>query len=271
MFEVVYILLAVLGSGMAGWIDLKTTDIPDWITVSMILLGLGLHGVESLVVGSVDPFIASLIAVILFGMFGGIMYFSGMWGGGDGLLLAGVGALVPVYSGYISWLPFPIAYLFNVLIIGLVYSLIYMGIIAMRNPRVKKLFFDQFQQDYVSIGGIVLAIIFLGYSSSIKLNNFLTGTGLLILLTPVIYLFSKIMEQNFYKRISTKDLREGDMIGENISRLGIGKLEIRGLTKQEVTKIRKFKKNVIVRDGIRYGLVFLLALLFTILFGFPMF
>jgi len=269
MFELVYIVLALVGSGACGWNDLKTTDIPDSITVGMVLAGLGLHGLESFLAGTVDPFLSSLFTVIFFGVFGVVMYYMGMWGGGDGLLLAGIGALVPVYSGYTSWLPFSVAYLFNVLLIGLVYSLAYMIIFGVRNRNVRKMFFKRMENDYVSIGSLVVAVIFLGYAVSVSLNIFLIGAGLFLLLLPVIYSLSKIVEKNFYRRIDSKELKEGDMIGEDIPRLRIKKLEIKGLTKKEVKQIQRLKKTILIRTGIRYGPVFLLALVFTLLFGFP--
>jgi hypothetical protein len=271
MLESIYLIVAILGSGLAGIIDLKTTDIPDWISFGMIGLGLMLHGVESILLGSVDPLVSSIIAVLFFGLFGVIMYFTGMWGGGDGALLVGIGALLPVYSGYVGWLPFTVTYLINVLIIGAFYSLAYMVILGFRCEKIRTVFCKKIYKEYIAIGGTVMAVIFLGYSISIKLNFLLTAVGMLVLLLPLIYSFTLLVEKNFYRQISSRELREGDMIGEDIPRLKIFKLEIRGLTKEQIKKIQKIKNNVIIREGIRYGPVFLLALLFTLIFGLPSF
>ena len=69
-------------------------------------------------------------------------------------------------------------------------------------------------------------------------------------------------------KISSKKLQEGDMIAQDIPKLKILKRQIRGLTKDEIKKIRRIKKYILIRDGIRYGPVFFLALLATILYGF---
>jgi Flp pilus assembly protein protease CpaA len=269
MFELLYILLAVIGAGAAGWNDLKTTDIPDWITGGMIVVGLTLHGVESVLLGTADPLFYSFIVGAAFAIIGIIMYYSGMWGGGDGLLLTGIGVLLPDFSGYIGWMPFSLAYFINVLTIGAVYSIVYMFYVALKNNDLRKKFLDGLKKNYLGLGGIILGVIFLGYSFSIGLNWFLIFGGILFFGMPIIYPLSKIVEGGFYREIDTKNLEEGDMVGENIPELEIGKLKIRGITKEEVKKIRELRKSIFIRDGIRYGPVFLLALLFTLLMGFP--
>jgi Flp pilus assembly protein protease CpaA len=269
MFELVYILLAVVGAAAAGWNDLKTTDIPDWITGGMIFLGLTLHGVESFFAGSTDPLFYSFIIGVAFAIIGIIMYYSGMWGGGDGLLLTGIGTLLPNFSGYVGWMPFSLAYFINVLTIGAVYSILYMFYVALSQSKLREKFLEGMKKNYFGIGGIIFGIIFLGYSFSTGLNWFFVFGGILFFGMPIIYPLSKIVEEGFYRKIDTNDLEEGDMIGENVSELGISKLKIRGITKEEVKKIRELRKNILIRDGIRYGPVFLLALLFSIFVGFP--
>ena len=83
----------------------------------------------------------------------------------------------------------------------------------------------------------------------------------------VFYKYSKIIEQGFYKKIPVKELRVDDMLGQNIPKLKLYKKYIKGLTKTQVRKIKKTRNYVIIREGIRYGMVFPLALLFTLLFG----
>jgi len=76
-----------------------------------------------------------------------------------------------------------------------------------------------------------------------------------------------LLTKGYYRKIHVRKLKTDDMIGENIPRLKIYKRLIRGLTKEEVRKIKKIRKYVIIKEGIRYGIVFPLTLLFTLLFG----
>ena len=84
MFELWYIVIALVGSTFCGLWDLKTSDIPDNVCWLMIALGIGLHGLESYLIGSSLPIINSFIAGTAFLLFGLFMYYTGQWGGGDG-------------------------------------------------------------------------------------------------------------------------------------------------------------------------------------------
>jgi hypothetical protein len=75
------------------------------------------------------------------------------------------------------------------------------------------------------------------------------------------------IRKGFYKKIPVSKLKIDDMIGEDIPKLKIYKKFIRGLTKKEVQKIKKMKKYVIIREGIRFTPVFFISLIITLLFG----
>jgi hypothetical protein len=57
------------------------------------------------------------------------------------------------------------------------------------------------------------------------------------------------------------------MLGEDIPKLRLYRKYIKGMTKEQVAKIKKNKRYVVIREGVRYGIVFPLALLFTLFFG----
>ncbi len=42
------------------------------------------------------------------------------------------------------------------------------------------------------------------------------------------------------------------MLGEDVPELKLYKKYIRGLTKEEVNKIKKIRKNVVIKEGVRY-------------------
>lgn len=211
MFELLYVAIALIGSTICGLWDLKTSDIPDKVCWLMISLGIGLHGLESYLLGTSAPIISSFAVGMIFLAFGIFMYYTGQWGGGDGELLTAIGFVLPTAS-VLTFFPFPVTFFFNLIFVGAFYSVIYV-LFLMKMPGVRRKGFE------------------------------------------------------FYRYISTKKLKEGDVIGEDIPRLKMYKKKIRGLTKQEVLKIRKIKKNVIIREGVRYGPAFPLALAVTLYFG----
>lgn len=79
------------------------------------------------------------------------------------------------------------------------------------------------------------------------------------------------LEDIFVSRIPTKNLKPGDMLGEDIPKLGLKKIHIRGLTMEEVKRIKKSKKFVFIREGVRFGPVFALAGIATYFCGNLMF
>ena len=136
MFETIYLLIALLGSSVAGIIDLKTTNVPDPLIYSMIGSGIVLHLAESIYIDSFEPFLLSIEVGALMLIFGLLMYYMGQWGGADAGMLAAIGFLLPVAPVY-TFFPFPLTYFINLTFIGAIYSVIYV-IYLMRKPGIKR-------------------------------------------------------------------------------------------------------------------------------------
>jgi Flp pilus assembly protein protease CpaA len=264
MFELLLIAIALIGSFAAGLYDLKTSNIPDTLCILMIIAGLFLHSFYSFSTGDFSNLANSLLFGGIFLVFGLLMYHSGQWGGGDGELLIAIGFLLPKLTIVRTYFPFAISFFINSFFIGATYSIFYALILSYRNPFVSKNFFKSIKQPVLLISltsFLILSVISFFYIKYFSIIFFLTFILILF------WKFSKSIEQGFYKKILVSKLKVDDMLGEDIPKLKIYKRFIKGLTKEEVKKIRKIKKYVIVREGIRYGLVFPLTLLFTLLFG----
>jgi Flp pilus assembly protein protease CpaA len=264
MFELLLIAIALIGSFAAGLYDLKTSNIPDKLCILMIIAGLLLHSVYSFSTGDSAILINSLVFGGLFLAFGLLMYFTGQWGGGDGELLVAIGILLPQLTLVKTVFPFAISFFINSFFIGAAYSIIYSLILSYRNPSISKTFFISIKSP------LLLATLAIFLTLSIVSFFYIKYFSFLFFLTFILILFwkfSKSIEQGFFKRIPVSKLKADDMLGEDIPRLKIYKRFIKGLTKEQVSKIKKIKKYVLVREGIRYGVVFPLTLLFTLLFG----
>jgi len=275
----VLIFIGILGSGIAGYFDLKTTEIPDEISLIMIVLGLAIRGAYSLISGDwMFLIIPALISIGFFG-FGLAMYYLGQWGGGDAKILAAMGLLLGVLPGSIvqsSIFPLFFDYFFNVFFVGAAYIIVYAFIIAAMNPKIMREFYKSIKDEITEtvIFSVILAasigiVVYLFWSRvgifniTLPLGLLSGGIGLFIL-----WKFLKTIEDvGFRKKIKTKYLKEGDMIGEDIPKLNLKSKIIRGLTKEEVIKIKKIKKNIWIREGVRFGPVFCIAAIVTLLYG----
>ncbi len=127
--------------------------------------------------------------------------------------------------------------------------------------------------------GILAAIGFLLPTASVQtffpfpLSFFinLTFVGAIYSVIYVLYLIRKPGVKRkgleFYRKIPSSKLKIDDVIGEDIPKIKIFKKKIRGLTTAEIKKIRRYKRYVIVREGIPYVIVFPIALAITLYFG----
>lgn len=277
LFPYVYVSIALAGGIACGLYDLKTTNMLDKLAMAMIISGLGLHALESLLIGSIMPIALSLIAAGAFFAFGFFMYKAGYWGGGDGEILIALGALVPYFpfQAALSWqsLSFSLDFFINSFIVGGFYSILYAGLIGIMNKKVRKEFSRKMKAEAKSTialtAGTFLTVTSIIYISPIRsLSLFPVMISLLLFLMLVLFKFSRVVEEvGFYRRIPVSKLQVDDMIGEDLPKLGIYKKLIRGLTQKEVARIRRLKKFVLVREGVRYSIVFAIALAFTLIFG----
>lgn len=268
LFELLRISIALVGSLIAGIWDLKTTNIPDSVIVGMIVLALVINGMDSYMTNDVTPILASFVAGGIFFLFSILMYYTGQWGGGDGGLLTAIGFLLPISSSIKTFFPFSLSFFINMLFIGVVYSIVYAFIMAMNSKDMNKKLSFEFKKHkrYILISTIaVIALSVLSFSSIIFVFPFLVF--LLAFVTSLLFKFLKVIESGFYREIPVSKLNVDDMIGEDIPKLMIYKNYLRGLTEDEVRKIKSIRKSVIIRTGISYGMVFPIALIFTLLLG----
>jgi len=275
MLDEVRFLIALVGSAIAGAYDLKTTEIPDIIPHVMIVLALFLALVESLIERSYLIFY-SLLAGGSFLAFGLLLYYFGQWGGGDAKLLGAITFLLPVQPSFLKFnflLPFTATYLLNVLYVGAGYMILYALILAFIDRMIIEEFFKKVKASasLLSLTTFLCFLVFFGvnlYAANLfgleTDFTFLLRNSLLplALLVPLILLwkFVKVVEDvGFKKRIPVSKLKVGDVLVES--------KRWDGITKAELKKIKSNRKFVTVKTGVRFGPVFPLALLFTLLYG----
>ncbi len=102
MIEILFLIVAFIGSTAAGLYDLKTTEIPDEIPYTMMAVGIIGAVIKSYLAWSYMPLVSSFAVGLGFLGFGLIMYYTGQWGGGDAKILSGIGFLVPTLPSDIT-------------------------------------------------------------------------------------------------------------------------------------------------------------------------
>ena len=91
--------------------------------------------------------------------------------------------------------------------------------------------------------------------------------GIILILFPFVFVYVKSLEKCMIKKVGYGDLTEGDWLEEDI-RIGkkIIRKSVHGLTLNEIEMLQKAKKSVLVREGIPFAVVFLIALVMVLAF-----
>ena len=136
-------------------------------------------------------------------------------------------------------------------------------ILGMLNKNVFKLFTEKLKEKYRYIA-LAVAGTFIAFTAifSLKSGSFLEPSLIMtsiVLLLSLFYVYAKTIEKYvFRKKIPVSKLKEGDVVEGMIWR---------GITKEEIAKIRKQKKSVIIKEGVRFVPVFAIALILTLMYG----
>lgn len=257
MIEII-ILLALGGTIVAGLWDLKTTEVPDPIPIGMVIAGAGFWGLNWLVNGDLNSFIISISVGTVLLAIGLLLYKRGQWGGADAWILAAVGYMIPIYGGQI----FIIQYIFNFMLVSIVYTVIYSVVIGLLHAHVFRYVKKDLIENRRIIAAIPLAalVVLLGLSAVIPPVASLAVTLVpLVIFLVVFWRYAVVIEKHvFKKKVSTAKLKVGDVLES-------GKWI--GLTESQIKKIRSQKRYVVIKDGMRFVPVFAIALVITLIYG----
>lgn len=241
MIEIPFV-AAFLLSLYAGIYDLKTSDIFEEVPALMVSFGLFYWYIVSLFLKDFSYFLSSVTVGIFLLSFGLILFKLKLWGDGDAWILGGIGFMVPfLHSPFSSIYPFLL--LFSVLLVGAIYSLVYILIYGLLDKKIKKKFSSNFNKNRSLLLGFLIPCL----AASIYVP-FLAVIGAL----PIIYVYSKTVEENMKKRIKTSELKEGDVVA--------GK-EIVGVTREDIKNLRNKQKSIEIQEGVRFTMVFPISLL----------
>lgn len=273
MIEYIILFLVLLAFLIASIEDIKKREVYDYINYSLAFLVLITAIFESLFIGSFDPIKYVGFGLLIGFLFGSILFYAGIWGGGDAKFLIGFGA-----ASY---------YLMKFINVGIDVNGIYFRIVEMVNYGFN-LFLDFFL-DYIIFIDIIFLVLIILMFFKIKerkqlknLVNLFTILFLLFLglyldysnLVLVIYGFVAFLliffgdEEIFfsvYLKIKKKiiNLAEGDMIDTSIKMNNKTLIDVKeghlGLIKEHILKIRESnisdKKFINIRKILPYSIL----------------
>jgi Flp pilus assembly protein protease CpaA len=276
MLEQLAFLTALTGSAVGAAYDLKTTEIPDQIFYIMLAVGVVIVATNSYLSSSIQPILTSTAVGLILLASGFLMYKAGQWGGADAKLLAVIGFLLPTAPSFVqkTYFPFPLSYIINVFLIGTPYMLLYAAVIAARNKKIM----EEFSKDMKASSKIIVISSILLFVAFVVMSFYLTslfnvqmsykelvGNSLIPVFATagffVLFKFAKSVEEiGFKRKIPVSKLKVGDILNES--------RELEGISEKDLRRIKKSRKRfVVIKEGVRFGPAFPLALLFTLFYG----
>ena len=281
--DVIFVLTAIFALIFASIADIKTREIPNWLTYSLITSGLSLRFLYSITYNYWGYFLYAILSLAIFFLLANIIYYTKQWGGGDAKLMLGLAAMFATSPVEVSknivfsiQLPFLATFFINLVIIGAIYGLIISAILAIKNKKTflkeLKALNEQKQTKLIKKLSLLLAFIliilisvFIEYA---PFKIFALSLVVIAQFTIFLYFLIKAVERAcLHKIIAVSELTEGDWV------VGIYKNGIYQKQKFEASqkKIESIKKQSIekvkIKNGLPFAPTFLFAFVLTLFYG----
>jgi len=274
MFDLILVIIVVLALFISSIIDFKTREIPDKLSIGLIVAAVILKVLHAYEISNFSILISSFIGFLIFLGISLIMYYTRQWGGGDAKLFMAIGIALPYYPEELTIfnpnldVNFLFIIAFNVLIFGFLYGIGYMAYLMFKNKnklsklrlKVRKLYFL-----------LPLSIVILSLFFQYELRLLLLILAFLVLIYPYLFGVIKFVEKEIMTyKLKVNKLTEGDWILNDIFYKGkkIYSRKSPGVTKEQIKLFIKYKmKEVLIREGIPFVPAIFLAVVFSLIFG----
>jgi Flp pilus assembly protein protease CpaA len=268
VYEIVFATITTIVLLVAAYTDIKTREVPDWISYAFIFSALGLRILFSFQEGW-QFLVSGLVGFLIFFLLALLFYYTKQWGGADSKLLMGLGAVLGAdfifafsdSNGY-GLLMFFLLLLF----VGAIYGLIWSVCLAVLKWKAFVKAFRLKLKERFKEHLIVLLISFL------LLFTLLISPALVILaIFPLFsfYLFifvGSVEDSCFIKKILPGKVTEGDWLAQDVVVNGKTKMFSKTIEREDLLTIWKLAgegkiKRVVIKEGIPFVPSLLLAYL----------
>lgn len=261
--------------------DLRTGEVPDSVSVGYSGATILLSLVYSLKLASSAILFETLLIGAGYFFIGYIIFRLGQWGGGDVKILAGIGCTLGLLNvlgfGWPNSIFFPywVTYYVNMATVAAPYVIAYGIILGLKNPNA----FERFKKQIVKkqmIAVLILTVVPIIVATTLEYKTLTIAYASI----PLFFIFSvylKCVEHVALKKtINVADLCQGDILAEDVAVENVKKVSgknIEGITAEDLKLIRDLAKEgkipttIVIRWGIKFVPIFLIALIISTYFG----
>ena len=283
LFYLTVFIVAAIASFIGSVTDIQKREIADWVTMSLIVFGIGSAALYSGIFWVFEPVVFSVLGLAGFFLVGWVMFRMGWWGGGDSKLLMGLGACFGIPFSlsfpFVDAGGFMMSFLSNFLISSALYTLLWMVLMILLKQREFSRVFARKMRKVKKIllaGSLVGAVLF---SLSFFFPDPIARVFFLTIGMSLVFLFSVIpaarsVQVLMLRRVSPYELTEGELIAEDVAvegRVVAGSKDL-GASKAQIKELQKLydeKKinRVLIKIGIPLIPNFFVTMIMTFLFG----
>jgi Flp pilus assembly protein protease CpaA len=267
---------------LSSYLDIKTREIPDKITHTYILTGIAYQLIYAIYLADIYHLAKPIFAGLIFYAYSAILYHFQQWGGADGKLLIGLGIWL---ANIPSFLP---VFFVMIYLVAFFYSTIYAIYLALITPNIfqdlkSSLYNAKFEMTIVCslFAFLLITAIYLDFIP-------LLGFACILPLFYLLLKFVKVVENRCFKvKRKVSELVEYDLLTHHVVERN-GKLQFTstiqptdhvivnaknpdGLSKDQLkylnklVKMGKLPNQFVIKWGIAFVPVFLIALILTFL------
>ncbi len=266
MMDVLLVTVVLIVLACASYTDLRTKEVPDWLSYGFIVAALGIRGIYSFQNGW-QVIVSGLLGFAAFYLLALLFYYTHQWGGGDSKLLMGMGAALGISYPFTDLSFTSLWFLLLLLFSGAIYGMVWLGVIAIqrRNCLLPELRSLLGSHKKVHLGVGFSSILFLG--AGFFVHSLLLIVTLLVVLYYLLLFLVAVQSCCFTSERDTKTLTEGDWLAEEVVVKGKMLLKKKTLSKNDIEKLHTHKiSSVLIKEGIPFVPSFLIAYL-ILLFG----
>ncbi len=261
--------LAIIWIAFAAVYDIRRREVPNWLNFSLVGFAGAYRAFYAIELGDVGFFFYGLVGFAVFFVIANLFYYSKVFAGGDAKLLMGIGAALPI-SSLLDLVYVGGGFMMLMFLLGAAYSLVYSMIIAIRN---KDKFIVEFRKNlgnrmyWLAVPAIfvlLLAVIYFLIGIPLEL---LAVVILFSIASYFLFVYLRAVDSCMIKLVSPGKLTDGDWLHEDIKlRNGWVRKSVHGLSVEDILRLRKAGKKVLIKEGVPFVPAILLAFLIMVFF-----